>query len=201
MTLRLALIALSALAFTVGPAQAQNKKELVAKVLQLHQQGIENIGRVIAGQTSQQMLQAAGQAMPRVAADKRDAVGKDIQDEVKKFYDEVEPMLKKRAVELAPATVGAAYEEKFSEDELKVIVSWLESPVSRKYAEIDRAQGNALAEKVVADTRPAIEPKLKALEAAVAKRLGVPPGGEGAPAADAAAKPAKPAAKPPAKKP
>jgi uncharacterized protein len=201
MTLRLALIALSALAFTVGPAQAQNKKELVAKVLQLHQQGIENIGRVIAGQTSQQMLQAAGQAMPRVAADKREAVGKDIQDEVKKFYDEVEPMLKKRAVELAPATVGAAYEEKFSEDELKVIVSWLESPVSRKYAEIDRAQGNALAEKVVADTRPAIEPKLKALEAAVAKRLGVPPGGEGAPAADAAAKPAKPAAKPPAKKP
>ena len=172
MKLGITLIAL-ALAAGAAQAQAQTKKDLVAKVVQLHQQGIENIGRVIAGQTSQQMLQAAGQALPRVAADKREAVGKEIQDDVKKFYDEVEPLLKKRAVELAPASVGAAYEEKFSEDELKVIIAWLESPVSKKYAQIDRDQGNALAEKVVADTRPTIEPKLKALEAVVAKRLGV----------------------------
>jgi uncharacterized protein len=168
-------ITLIALVLSIGAAhaQVQTKKDLIAKVVQLHMPGIENVGRVIAGQTSQQMLQAAGQALPRVAADKREAVGKEIQDDVKKFYDEIEPMLKKRAVELAPATVGAAYEEKFSEDELKVIIAWLESPVSKKYAQIDRDQGNALAEKVVADTRPAIEPKLKALEAVVAKRLGV----------------------------
>jgi uncharacterized protein len=166
-------IAFIALALAGGSAHAQTKKDLIAKVVQLHQQGIENVGRIIAGQTSQQMLQAAGQALQRVAADKREAVGKEIQEDVKKFYDEVEPLLKKRAVELAPATVGAAYEEKFSEDELKVIIAWLESPVSKKYAQIDRDQGNALAEKVVTDTRPAIEPKLKALEATVAKRLGV----------------------------
>ena len=166
-------IALIVLALAASSAHAQSKKELIAKVVQLHMQGIENVGRVIAGQTSQQMLQAAGQALPRVAADKREAVGKDIQDDVKKFYDEIEPLLTKRAVELAPATVGAAYEEKFSEDELKVLIAWLESPVSRKYAQMDRDQGNALAEKVVADTRPSIEPKLKALEAVVAKRLGV----------------------------
>ena len=173
-------IALLALALAAGSAHAQSKKDLMAKVVQLHMQGIENVGRVIAGQTSQQMLQAAGQALPRVPADKREAVGKEIQEDVKKFYDEVEPLLKKRAVELAPATVGAAYEEKFSEDELKVIIAWLESPVSKKYAQIDRDQGNALAEKVVTDTRPTIEPKLKALEAAVAKRLGVSPNEPGA---------------------
>jgi uncharacterized protein len=186
-------IAFLAVALAAGSAQAQNKKELVAKVVQLHMQGIENVGRVIAGQTSQQMLEAAGQALPRVAADKREAVGKDIQDDVKKFYDEIEPMLKKRAVELAPATVGSAYEEKFSEDELKTVIAWLESPVSRKYAQMDRDQGNALAEKVVADTRPAIEPKLKALEATVAKRLGV---SATEPAASAPAKAAAPKKKP-----
>jgi uncharacterized protein len=179
-------IALTVLLLAAVTAQAQTKKELVATVVQLHQQGIETIGRVIAGQTSQQMLQAAGQALPNVAADKREAVGKEIQADVKKFYDEVEPLLKKRAVELAPATVGPAYEEKFSEDELKTLIAWLESPVSRKYAEIDRTQGNALAEKVVADTRATIEPKIKALEATVAKRLGVP-------AASAAPAPAAPA--------
>jgi uncharacterized protein len=191
-------ITLIALALAAGAAhaqtQTQTKKDLIAKVVQLHMPGIENVGRVIAGQTSQQMLQAAGQALPRVAADKREAVGKDIQDDVKKFYDEIEPLLKKRAVELAPATVGAAYEEKFSEDELKVIIAWLESPVSKKYAQIDRDQGNALAEKVVADTRPAIEPKLKALEAAVAKRLGLP--AEGGASAPKAAAPATPKKKP-----
>jgi uncharacterized protein len=187
-------LAALALALAAAPAHAQNKKELVAKVVQLHMQGIENVGRVIAGQTSQQMLQAAGQALPRVPADKREAVGKEIQDDVKKFYDDVEPMLKKRAVELAPATVGAAYEEKFSEDELKVVIAWLESPVSKKYAQMDRDQGNALAEKVVADTRPAIEPKLKALEAVVAKRLGVP--AEGGASAPKAATPAAPKKKP-----
>jgi uncharacterized protein len=192
MKLGMTLITL-ALAAGASHAQVQTKKDLIAKVVQLHMQGIENVGRVIAGQTSQQMLQAAGQALPRVAADKREAVGKEIQDDVKKFYDDVEPLLKKRAVELAPATVGAAYEEKFSEDELKVIIAWLESPVSKKYAQMDRDQGNALAEKVVADTRPAIEPKLKALEATVAKRLGVT---ANEPAASAPPKAAAPKKKP-----
>jgi uncharacterized protein len=185
-------LALLVLALAAGGAQAQSKKELVAKVVQLHQEGIENVGRVIAGQASQQMLQAAGQALQSVAQSKREAVGKEIQEDVKKFYDEVEPMLKKRALELAPATVGAAYEEKFSEDELKQVIAWLESPVSRKYAEMDRTQGNALAEKVVADTRPTIEPKLKALEASVAKRLGLPAAGSGASAPAAAAAKKKP---------
>ena len=166
---------LLALAMAAGTAHAQTKKELVAKVLQLHQAGIENVGRAIAGQASQQMLQAAAQALPRVPADKREAVGREIQADVKKFYDEVEPLLTKRATELAPASVGPAYEEKFSEEELKVVIAWLESPVSRKYAQIDREQGNALADKVMTDTRSTVEPKLKALQATVAKRLGVPP--------------------------
>lgn len=193
MKLGITLITL-ALAAGAAHAQTQTKKDLIAKVVQLHMPGIENVGRIIAGQTSEQMLQAAGQALPRVAADKREAVGKDIQDDVKKFYDEIEPMLKKRAVELAPPLVSAAYEEKFSEDELKTLIAWLESPVSRKYAQMDRDQGAALADKVVADTRPAIEPKLKTLEATVAKRLGVSPTEAGASAPPS--KPSTPKKKP-----
>jgi hypothetical protein len=163
-----------ALLLAFGGAQAQTKKELAAKVLQLQQQGIENVGSMIAGQTSQQMLQAAGQALQRVAADKRDAVGRQVQDDVKSFYGEIEPILKKRATELGASVLGAAYEEKFSEDELKQLIAWLESPVSRKFAQFDAQQGNVLAERLIADTRPTIEPKLKALEATVSKRLGLP---------------------------
>ncbi|MES2959758.1 MAG: DUF2059 domain-containing protein [Pseudomonadota bacterium] len=166
-----------ALVIALGSAtsvQAQTKKELAAKLLQVQQGGIENVGRALAGQTSQRALQAAGQALSRVAADKREAVAKEVQAEVKKFYDEIEPILRKRATELGPATVGSVYEERFTEDELKTVIAWLESPVSKKFQQIDNELGNALAQKVVADTRPTIEPKLKVLEANLAKRLGVP---------------------------
>ena len=158
-----------------GSAQAQTKKELIAKVLQLQQPGIDNIGRALAGQTSQRVMQAAGQALPRVAADKREAVGKEVQADVKKFYDEVEPILRKRAAELAPATLTPVYEEKFSEDELKILVAWLESPVSKKFQQIDGEIASSLAQKVVADTRGTVETRLKALEGTLAKRLGVSP--------------------------
>lgn len=160
---------------SAGNAQAQSKKELIVKLLQLQQSGIDNVGRALAGQTSQRVLQAAGQAIPRLAADKREAAGKDVQADVKKFYDEVEPVLRKRATELAPATLTPIYEEKFSEDELKTVIAWLESPVSKKFQQIDGEIASTLAQKVVADTRGMIEPRLKTLEASLAKRLGIAP--------------------------
>jgi len=161
------------------PAAAQSKKELIAKLLQLQQTGIDNVGRALAGQTSQRVLQAAGQEIPRLAADKREAAAKDVQADVKKFYDEIEPLLRKRATELAPATLAPVYEERFSEDELKQVIAWLESPVSKKFQQLDGEIASTLAQKVVADTRGTIEARLKALEAALAKRLGVstPAGG------------------------
>jgi len=179
---RAAVVALVIALAGTGSAQAQTKKELITKLLQLQQAAIENVGRAIAAQTSQQMLQAAGQVIPRLAADKREAAGKDAQADVKKFYDEVEPILRKRASELAAATLTPIYEERYNEDELKVVIAWLESPVSKKFQQGGVEVENALAQKVVADTRGTIEPRLKALEASLAKRLGVtpPPSGGGA---------------------
>lgn len=165
---------LLALLVAAGGVQAQTKKELVAKLLQVQQQGIENIGRTLAAHPAQQMLQAAGQALQNVPADKREAVGRSIQADVKKFHEEVEPLLRERAVRLAPTVVGPMYEERLTEDELKQIIAWLESPTSRKFQQVDRDLGNALAEKVVADSKTTVDGKLRALEATIARRLGVP---------------------------
>jgi hypothetical protein len=183
------------LSLLAGAAQGQTKKELAAKVLALQREGIESIGRALAGQTAQQMLQAASQAMSRMPADQRDAAAKDVQADVKRFYDEVEPLLRDRAVKLAPAVVGVQYEEKFSEDELKQIVAWLESPVFKRFSQLDREMGSGLAQKVVAEARPAVDPKLKALEASIAKRLGISPPARAAssPPARAASSALKPA--------
>jgi len=155
--------------------QPQTKRELVAKLVQLQQTGIENIGLQIAVQTSQRFLQAAGQVIPRLAADKREAAAKDVQAEVKKFYDDVEPLLRKRAVDIAATMLVPLYEERFSEDELKQVIAWLESPVSKKLQQLDAELGGKLAQRVMADTGSAVEPRLKTLEANLSKRLGVSP--------------------------
>lgn len=166
-------VALLALLLAAGGASAQTKKELVAKLIQLQQPGVESIGRSLAGQVSQRALQAAAQAMPRVPADKREAVGRDIQADVKKFHGELEPLLRERALRLSTPTLAPLYEERFTEDELKQVIAWLESPVSRKFAQVDSEFGNALAEKVVADSKATVEAKLKTLEGTISKRLGM----------------------------
>ena len=102
-----------------------------------------------------------------------------------------------RSVKLAPSTIGALLEEKLTEDELKQVVSIMESPVYAKYQRMGDDMQKALVEKVLADTRGTIEPKIRALEQTVAKRLGVtaPPQGSGANGAAAPRAPAKPASK------
>jgi hypothetical protein len=184
-----AVIALAALG-----AQAQTKPELAQRILAAQQASIENIGRALAAQTSQQVLEAAGQALQQVPADKRDAVGKAIQADVKQFYDAVEPELKTTAVKLAPGTVGAMLEEKFSEDELKQVLAWVDSPTSRKYQQITGDMQQNLTTKLVAETRGSVEGKLKTLEDGLRKRL------EEAGVAAAPAEPKQAAKKPPAKK-
>lgn len=176
------LCAAQGAAAPVSPA----KQALVQKALQLQQPGIEGIGNALANQTAQQVMQVAGQALNRLPAESRQAVGTELQADVRKFYDEISPVLRASATKLAPSTIGTALEEKLSEDELKVLIAWLESPVNRKYAQIAGESQQALGQKLVTETRPQIEPKLKALEQAMGARLNA--AGGAAPATGAAPK-------------
>lgn len=168
----------------VSPA----KQALVQKALQLQQPGIEGIGNALANQTAQQVLQVAGQAVGRLPAESRQAVGTELQADVRKFFDEISPVLRASAIKLAPTTIGSAMEDRLSEDELKVLIAWLESPVNRKYAQIATESQQALGQKLVTETRPQIEPKLKALEQTMAARLNAAGAGGAAPAPAAAPK-------------
>jgi uncharacterized protein len=170
MTRRFTLLALAAL-LAAAPAWAQTKKELVARVVALQQADYEAIGRGIASQPAQQMLSVAGQALGQLPADRREAVGKEIQAEVRKFYDSVAPMLAERAGKIGQAIVPALLEEKFSEDELKLVIAFMESPASKKYSEIGGQLPGRISERLVSETRATVEPKLKALEQSVTAKL------------------------------
>jgi hypothetical protein len=160
-------------------AQAQSsaaKNELVVKILQLQRPAIEGIATTLAQQPAVQMMQGASVALQtKVAPDKREAVGKEIQADLKKYVDEAVPLLRERAVKLAPSTIGALLEEKFSEDELRQLIAIMESPVNRKFGQMNAELQKSLGEKLVTETRSLIEPKVKALDQSIVKRLGLPP--------------------------
>ena len=154
-------------ASAVSPA----KKELVKKALQLQQAGIESVGAGMANQAAGQVMQLAGPGIARAPEEKRRALVTDLQAEVRKFQGEISPILRASATKWAPSTLGTTLEEKFSEDELKVLIAWLESPVSRKYQEVTPEAQQALTQKIVTETRAQVEPKLKALEQAMIAKI------------------------------
>lgn len=174
-------LAATLVATSVG-AQAQSKKDLVAKVLQLQQPGIESTARNLAEQPALMLLQQASIALrARVPEDKREAVAKDIQAETKKYVDSTVPALRESAVKAAPTTIGPILEREFSEAELKQLIAILESPVNRKFQSLGGEMQRALSEKLVADSRASIEPKLRNLQQAVGDKINAAAGPAPAP--------------------
>ena len=197
----LLILAIAAAASAPALAQQQSspaKKELVARILKIQQPAIDNMARGLVQEPLLPLLERAeGALQQRVAADKRDAVAKEIQADARKFADETSNLVRERANRLAPTTIGPMLEEKFTEDELKQVVTMLESPVLAKFQQVGVEVQRALVEKVVAETRGQVETRFRTLEETIAKRLGVPAGGQ---QGQAPAAPAQAGSRAPAKK-
>ncbi len=196
------ILALSALCLALG-AQAQTalptsqaKKDLVNRILVLQQPDVEMLAKNLAQEPAGRMLQEAGRVLQsQVAEDKRDAIARSLEASARKYVDEAIPLVRERAVKLAPSTIGTALEERFTEEELKGLIAWLESPTFKKYQQVAPEIQRNFMQKLVTDARPVIEPKLKALEESVrATLMSTGSGGSSAPPAAAA-----PAGKTPAK--
>ncbi len=187
---------------TLAHAQAPSspaKKELVAKMIQLQQPGIEGMARQLVQQPAALMMQEADRAMrSQIPTERRESVGKTIEAAAKRYMDEAFPLLRERAVKLAPSVLAPAIEEKFSEDELRQIVAWMESPTSRKLQQFNGEIQASFVQKLVADARPVIDPKVEALNQNIRAALGMPAAGASAPSSASAVAP-KPAAKPSSK--
>lgn len=182
-----AIVAALLIAASVVHAQSTaTKKELVAKVLQLQQPAIEMVARAMAEQPAQLLVQRAGPILQqRIPPDKRQAVAQEIQGDVKRYVEETVPMVRERAVALAPSTIGVLLDERFTEDELKQLIAIIESPVNRKFQQLGGDMQKSLTTKLVAETKSVIEPKVRALDRAVGQRLGLPPPSARAPASAA----------------
>jgi hypothetical protein len=172
---KLTLVALLILSSVAHAQSTSAKKELVARVLVLQQPAIEQTAQALVERPAMQMQQQAVLALQtRVAPEKRDAVAKNIQADLKKYVDEVGPGVRQQAVKLSASTIGTLLEEKFTEDELKQLIAIIESPVNKKFTQMGGEFQKALGEKLVAQTQGTVGPKVRALEQSIAGHLGLP---------------------------
>ena len=177
----------ASMVLAVAVAQAQGsttKKELAQKAIQLQQSEIESVARDVVERPAVRMEQEAALAIQRqVPAEKRDAVGKAIDAEVRKYLAESYPLVRERALRIAPTTIGAVLEDKLSEDELRQLIAWLESPVKRKFEQLGPDARNGFIKQLLAESQPVVDPKLTALDGRIRVILGLPPAPAGAPTA------------------
>ena len=151
------------------------KKELVQKVLQLQQGAIEGMSRTIVERPVALLMQRAGGTLQtQVPADKREAIAKSMEADIRRFVDDALPLLRERALKIAPSSYGSTLEEKFSEDELRQLVNWLESPTSRKFQQLAPDMQTAFMQKLGTEANSLLGPKLQALEQKLGATLGVP---------------------------
>jgi hypothetical protein len=184
-------------------ALAQSKKELVQKLMVTQQPLIDNAAQNLAEQPARQLVNSAKQVLAQaIAPEKREATAKQVDAEIKKYLDAAVPLFKTSANKLSTSTVAPALEEKFTDDELKQLITILESPVLKKYqAALPDLIGSNFLEKVVLDVRPQLDPKLQTVQNNLRNILDTASGGKlsggQAPApAPAPAKQTKPAAAP-----
>ena len=86
------------------------KKELVQKLLVLQQPAIDNIARGLVERPIVQMTQEVRLALQQVPADRREAVAKSIDADIKTYIGEATPLVSERATKLAPSTIGTILE-------------------------------------------------------------------------------------------
>jgi hypothetical protein len=163
----------AAFAQAAAPASA-GKKELVAKMLELQRPGLERLGQNMAEQPAMQLMQQAGVVLQQQpAGEKRDTTAREIEADLRKYAEETVPTVRAMAVKMAPSTFGAMMEEKLDESELRQVLAVLESPAFRKYLQLEAEAQRAMTPKLIAEARPYLEPKLRALDQTVGRRLGI----------------------------
>lgn len=191
----LATAVATALMLTSLAAHADKKAD-VQKILTLQQPALEDMARSVAERPALQMAASVRQIMAQaVPDDKREATAKQIDAEIKKYLDAAVPAVRASATKLSQSTLAPLLEEKFSEEELKDLVAMLDSPVLKKYQGLLPEMSNTMLEKVVADARPQVQPKLQTAETNIRNILDKATGGKLSGNGEA-----KPAAKPAPKK-
>ena len=103
---------------------------------------------------------------------------KDVRDkldvELKKFADNTHKAIEAQVSKAAESALVPLFMDKLSEDEMKTVIAYMESPAAVKFQSLSADAGNAWAQKVIDATRPTVEANVKSFDAAATKIVGAP---------------------------
>lgn len=178
----------------VCQVQAAGKTELVQRLVTAQRAQIQELSRSMVVGAVQGLMQELNAALGQVPEAKRDAVRAKLEAELRRFVEEQTELLSGVATKTSSAAYMARLEATFTEDELKTVLAWVESPVSKKYGEKMPELFEFLRASVINDSKEAVAPKFEQLRQnllAILADAGVRPGQTPASAPQPAKEPAK----------
>lgn len=163
-----------ALCLAAGAAAAQQASDEKQKLVQ-HALSLWHVEETAVAMVQRPALDAMNQSrialQGRVSAQKQEATLKDIATDVQKYVDEATPIVRDNATKLKAQVIGPLLAKNFSEEELKQLVAFLESPVKKKFEHLVPEMERAYGEKIAEQSRTQIDPKLQEMTKAVGLKL------------------------------
>ena len=163
-------------ALAVKLAQIQAKADSSALASQLTDTAVAPV----LANWSQRLDQTVPPARQKEVREKLDV-------ELKKYAESTYKTVEAQTAKAAEAALVPIFMEKLSEDELKTIITYLESPVSSKFQSLGAEATNAWAKRVVDATKTSVESGAKSFDAA-ANRIVSAAAGNGSASSAAPAK-------------
>ena len=153
--------------------QEQEKKELATRIVNLQKtQDMDALIAQLAGTANRAVVETWLPRLDNMPAARQKAVADQLDVELKKFNDDVVRLIKTRNERVSLDVLVPAYSERFTADELKQLVAFLESPVIRKYYAANPHMANLLAQKLVDATRADVQARTKEFDTRAARIVG-----------------------------
>jgi uncharacterized protein len=165
-------------------AQTDAKRELATKVASL-QQGpeMDRMLQQLARASTEPLVANWAPRLQTMQPAKQKQVSESLNAELKKFDQDALKIFSGKVSKVSTDNLVGAYMEKFSEDELKQLVSLLEAPVFKKYQSASPELGNLFVQKLIDASRPELEARAKTFDTAAGKLVGTNESSGGTPAA------------------
>ena len=160
-------LALAALAVS-APVQAQDatRKELATRIVNLQKaHDMDALIAQLASSASQTVVSTWLPKLDQLPRSKQRTAADQLDAELKKFNQDNVRLIKSRNERISLDVLVPAYAERFTTDELRQLVAFMESPVIKKYYAANPQMANMLAQKLVEATRKDVETRIKAFDA------------------------------------
>jgi len=171
-------------------AQSDAKRDLAVKLAQIQQKAdgaalAEQIANSAVQPILANWMQRLDQTVPPA---RRKEVTDKLDVELKKFTDTMEKIINEQVAKTSEAALVPIFMDKLSEDEMKTVIAYLESPVSAKFQALGPEASDAWAKRIIDATKPTWEASAKDFDAAANRIVSEVTGTSASPSAAPAAK-------------